>query len=595
MITITTCHYLEGTHQGKVMEGTELGNRPWKEEDDSVTVSDTPAICETNNYNDLLYMYTTKDMVKVGNHLKKNNVSSQNKTLNKPWKQYSQSRATTHITDISPPKEALIRLKCKEELFDTPVIKGLQVDADMKEMTKAMNNQVILSPSTLSPPSTSTPGARRGVSTIMWIHLQASICTEWAQEQLVLKHGARQTALDQVHNGDTRRQSTFQQELDCLHAAQTSSNRPGIIKAPRTIHRCILKTSSNGKNQNNEGLECHVCNTTYKNYNSYFTHLIDTTCMKKQEAKRIDNTRMAIYDTQIGTQKAFQSAVYSSRKFWTSESTPGANRMWKNYTRIINSDSGTADTTNIQQKADKSMTKPVSISNGSGKHSRSLISIESDSDQEIQIISEQMMKANNEPTHKKIRLSVDKGSEHEHSSINEREDENLQNEIGIHNKTVSNFDEKAASETLLLLSSSSSNKDDGSPPTDDIEINQDIAEQDTASSSSSSSTLFSLPVLCPCEAAKRLGNISVEENEEDEESFADFTAKLGAVLTKVLGESRLSQLGYPGLSGREVLEKVLRLTGTTVTREDDLCSLDCKVSTGFRCSRKFLTSGPGRK
>ena len=227
------------------------------------------------------------------------------------------------------------------------------------------------------------------------------------------------------------------------------------------------------------------------------------------------------------------------------------------------------------------MTKPVSISNGSGKHSRSLISIESDSDQEIQIISEQMMKANNEPTHKKIRLSVDKGSEHEHSSINEREDENLQIEIGIHNITVSNFDEKAASETLLLLSSSSSNKDDGSPPTDDEEINQDIAEQDTASSSSS--TLFCLPVLCPCEAAKRLGNISVEENEEDEESFADFTAKLGAVLTKVLGESRLSQLGYPGLSGREVLEKVLRLTGTTVTREDDLCSLDCKVRTGFRC------------
>ena len=75
----------------------------------------------------------------------------------------------------------------------------------------------------------------------------------------------------------------------------------------------------------------------------------------------------------------------------------------------------------------------------------------------------------------------------------------------------------------------------------------------------------------------------MEENEEDEESFVDFTAKLGTVLTKVLGESRLSQLGYPGLSGREVLEKVLRLTGTTVTREDDLCSLDCKVGTGFRC------------
>ena len=87
----------------------------------------------------------------------------------------------------------------------------------------------------------------------------------------------------------------------------------------------------------------------------------------------------------------------------------------------------------------------------------------------------------------------------------------------------------------------------------------------------------------------------MEENQEDQESFADFTAKLGTVLTKVLGESRLGQLGFPGLSGREVLEKVLRLTGTTVTREDDLCSEECKVRTGSRYLRQFLISGPGRK
>ena len=104
MITITTCHYLESASQGKVMEATELGNRPWKEEDDSVTVSDTQAICETDNCNDLLYMYTTKNMVKVENDQQIYNLSSQNK----PWKQYSQSKATTHIIDISAQKEALI-------------------------------------------------------------------------------------------------------------------------------------------------------------------------------------------------------------------------------------------------------------------------------------------------------------------------------------------------------------------------------------------------------------------------------------------------------------------------------------------------------
>jgi len=309
--------------------------------------------------------------------------------------------------------------------------------------------------------------------------------------------------------------------------------------------------------------------------------------MKNQEEKRIGNTRMAIYATQIGTGNTIQSTMYSpSRKYWKSEPTTGSNRMWENCTRTISSDLRLTDATSRQQEAEEAMSIPVSISDEKCKNLTALINIESDSDQEIQIISEQMMTANNEPTHKKIRLSVDKGTEHdkkENYPTNKGYDEHVQNDIRNLNETVSNFDEKAASETLLLLSGSSSNNEDVVLETDNKEINQDIPEPEETSTSS----LFSLPVLCPCEAARRLGNISLEENQEDEESFADFTAKLGTVLTKVLGESRLGQLGYPGLSGREVLEKVLRLTGTTVTREDDLCSQDCKDQGGNDVQREF--------
>ena len=85
-------------------------------------------------------------------------------------------------------------------------------------------------------------------------------------------------------------------------------------------------------------------------------------------------------------------------------------------------------------------------------------------------------------------------------------------------------------------------------------------------------------MLCPCEAARRLDNITNEENSKDQLKFADFSAKLTVVLTQLLGERRLRQLGFPATSGKEVLEKVLRLTGTTITREDDLCTEICKVN-----------------
>merc|ERR1712179_395067 len=103
------------------------------------------------------------------------------------------------------------------------------------------------------------------------------------------------------------------------------------------------------------------------------------------------------------------------------------------------------DATSRQQDAEEAMAIPLSISDENPKKLTALINIESDSDQEIQIVSEQMMKANNEPTHKKIRLSVDKGTEYdkkENCTTNKRNYENVQNDIGNHKETASNFDEK---------------------------------------------------------------------------------------------------------------------------------------------------------
>ena len=60
-----------------------------------------------------------------------------------------------------------------------------------------------------------------------------------------------------------------------------------------------------------------------------------------------------------------------------------------------------------------------------------------------------------------------------------------------------------------------------------------------------------------------------------------FSQKLCSLLRLLLGERKMVQLGAPDVSPPDLLEKVLRLTGSKVTREDDLCSEKCKVGSGL--------------
>ena len=48
----------------------------------------------------------------------------------------------------------------------------------------------------------------------------------------------------------------------------------------------------------------------------------------------------------------------------------------------------------------------------------------------------------------------------------------------------------------------------------------------------------------------------------------------------MLGQKRMASLGHPAASSASVLEAVLRLTGSSVTREDELCTGSCQVRRG---------------
>ena len=91
--------------------------------------------------------------------------------------------------------------------------------------------------------------------------------------------------------------------------------------------------------------------------------------------------------------------------------------------------------------------------------------------------------------------------------------------------------------------------------------------------------LLGVSLLCPCEASTRLERISEEDATLDTETLAWWKEKMGSLLGVLLGNKRMAGLGYPGIGPLAILEKVLRLTGTNITGEDDLCTDSCKVST----------------
>ena len=377
----------------------------WKREEDFEKVNETSMLYEMKHSNDLLYMYPSKEKdniipTKIGDCSK---ISSMERhmfpekmfPIDKVCKKHILGRKYTQaaMTQMENKKQALIRIKSEEELLEKNEIR--QIRADTHELTQ-LDAQSISTPLTLSSPSNSKSGTRRGESCIMWIHLQASICTEWAHERLVLKQEQQNAAQMKLSKGNKLKKSTFHQELDSLHELQTKSYKPAAKKSPRTIHRCILKTSSQTKDPKNTNLECHVCNTSYCNYNTYLTHLIDNTCMKYQEENRISNTRITIYSPQvenmISTEAVVAAPIQARQNTKSEEDIYRLQAGWQETMENMSFDEKTGN----------------AYSNKMGD-TPAFIPMESDSDPEVQIISEQMREANNEPTHNKIKLSSDEG------------------------------------------------------------------------------------------------------------------------------------------------------------------------------------------
>ena len=136
-----------------------------------------------------------------------------------------------------------IRLKqTKDLLLPSPSRSANQAVSLAKVKIKEVSSW-----STNSKPLTGMPNTNNAC--VMWIHLQASICTEWEHSSMVVKsQQAPVSSVREVSNpyGGV---STFKK----LFNSQALSQLPPQ-KRPKTIHRCILqRTSPNEEQQQRRG------------------------------------------------------------------------------------------------------------------------------------------------------------------------------------------------------------------------------------------------------------------------------------------------------------------------------------------------------
>ena len=137
--------------------------------------------------------------------------------------------------------------------------------------------------STNSKPLTGMPTTNNAC--VMWIHLQASICTEWEHSSMVVKsQQAPVSSVREVSNpyGGV---STFKK----LFYSQALSQLPPQ-KRPKTIHRCILQQTclqrKSEEDKRRTNIDCHVCGSSYENYQNYYNHLLEEACVQQQRPAR---------------------------------------------------------------------------------------------------------------------------------------------------------------------------------------------------------------------------------------------------------------------------------------------------------------------
>jgi len=547
-------------------------------------------------------------------------------------------------------------------------------------------------PLAMAAPKDSRENMSKGGARIMWVHLQASICTEWEQS-MVMRSGANPEPPPEEQN------------LPALNGpaaagdSPTAAQKPAGYKRPRTIHRCILKTSTSLQEAVHSGLECHVCNSRYSCYQDYWAHLINTTCAKAQK-ERTGNTAMdTIYSfnvkSGVGLPRSTNNLMTQVAPVQPREcptgiptlpsgiSVQGLNDNYLQPATVGQAQEPTGvhksptyellvklmERKKTEDQHLRSRTGPINNPIKSLKRARNRNKgLEHQTgDQDIQIISEKLTLSNDKIQFKKMKFETNGStsveashstlpSSHATSSTTHATSPTITLATSILTASppiqatspqssttttqsyttntqspstlstgLENMKPLKGKESLLMLAknqltinqpinaiSSADGEENAnqakSPPivniSDDDQENTEspfvktMLSQKTYGKHSSQADAqlenegydHLISTWCPCVASRSMPPITLQENAVDVGLERNLEKNLSVLLVSLLGEKRLRSLGYPKLEMTQILERILKLSNIKVTKEDDLCTTQCKRESRPGMQRVFRGS-----
>ncbi|TRY71867.1 hypothetical protein TCAL_09596 [Tigriopus californicus] len=491
-----------------------------------------------------------------------------------------------------------LRIRDQSELMSSTSVPFSSIFAPSLRQTQSSTtptisalNYVRLQPSmiTSSPPKISMRalmGKEKGC--FMWVHLQASICTEWAQSSMVLSPGTQIGARVTTTAQQTGEVGAILQALagtDHLHATN------GGEKQPKTIHRCILQRANRNKSSPNT-LKCHVCEASYPSYDKYYCHLIDSTCANQKEALE----RVA--------QKSPTSPGIMVRVLPLGQQRPNSVRQVP-HPLVLPSTTNLKKRTFLESPVDKN---------------RTLVEIQISPDallplKKKRVYEDLMWRTNQEDNTQAIRsedTDLGKDDEDGTSKGNVTKLDNM-NELPLNLSKKANLDITSRDPPALLplrkrLSSSSMNRgcvSSVSPFTSsNSEASQSMSEDNDKTTSETLNLLVGsiseynngrslrlgkaaseelvqgikadLAYNCPHVEATTLPAVSLIEHANDASRLSTMKGQLTNLMVSLLGESRITNMGYPETDILDVLSRVLSGAKREVISAEDDCTEFCR-------------------
>ena len=383
--------------------------------------------------------------------------------------------------------------------------------------------------------------------------------------------------------------STAANQVPNSQQQQSQSN-----KKPKTIHRCILQRVSRGKSGPQSSLKCHVCDSSYATYDRYLEHLLDSTCAKKKEEKeaagRNGQVPIIVKEVNNAEKRGNRPLLKKSRsvqqqqqgrKFASNGNSPSQGLYLSCEDQISIEHEGQVAVRTNAKAYRRHLSEPLVIA-----HHRQLAAAAAASSASMRVVPRQESIAADGKSNPILPSPpIDVQSDARHSYVRSAAAvpastsmANNNNDAGavilLDRSRCSDEDEAPLNLSVTNSSNSEDASTDSMPALLPIRKRREAAISESRHQPPPISPIKRMKMTCAHKAALTLPPLSLVEHAADQAKLANLKVQLTNLMVSLLGEARLTEMGYPEKDILILLKSVLEAARAPIESRQE-CGEDC--------------------